>query len=218
MKYNVISPDKCKTETRFEYIDLLSLTGVFGIHKKLEFLDLYERGFLKHEVFFDEDDVLTVEISSPVIEALIIKLIRPEEIYIDYFRLHEGSKGGNLGFRRLQNQIQAAIRKNFKSIKLWAYGSISEYPAWEGYIVWAKYGFLMYRKDETYEFEQLMLKERLQHCTILNHLVKTKEGTCVWKHLGKDWKGEFQLFNNSPSRQILASYAEERGLTYGLTL
>lgn len=192
-----ISIDKCRTLTGFEYSDLLSLTGIFGAHRELEFFDLAEQGLLKYRIFFSEDHILAVEITSPKIKILKVEIRTSDEIYIDYSWLDNNYKGGDWGFKRLIKQVEAAQHFNFKKITLWAYGNYSTFPDWAGYIIWGKYGFTMYRKDEISKFNEQMKIDKLLHCKDINILVSTKEGTALWKYIGIDWRVLFLFCRNA---------------------
>jgi len=210
----LISINDCYALTGFQYEDLLSLTGIFTIHGKLEFLSLASQPSFKYSIFFDdEDDLLTVEMTdSPKIEVLRIKIKSRDNLYVDYFRLQQTYKGGNLGFKRLIKQIEEARRLNFKEITLQAYGDYSLFPIWDGYIVWGKYGFRMYRRNDITYFTTLMQSERLSHCTEINVLVSSKEGAALWKHIGRTWDGKFELANGSNSDKIYIKYGSDRSL------
>lgn len=215
-------PEKdCFNETGFHYNDLVELTGVFGIYDALQ-KDFYNEissgvtssivGYLENQKYDTGEELVTVEIKSPTIEILRIQLLTNDEIYIDYFILNNIGKGNNLGFYRLREQIEVARRMNFKRLSLWAYGDFSKYPKWDGYIIWGKYGFAMYLNNEKFRFAELMNNERLTHCTSLNVLVNSKEGTALWKYIGFDWKGVFSLELTSSNIKIFEKYKLDRNL------
>ncbi len=211
----ILSIASCKQETGYNAFELLSLTGVFGIHEMNDFISLYSSGDITFKIFFDDDDTLNVEIrNSPAIDILraFIKYPKGDEIYVDLFRLKQSFKGAHVGFKRLKSQIDAAKSLNFSRISLWAYGDISKYPLWDGYIVWGKYGFSMSEQNEKHNFNLQMTEDRLNHCSTINHLMKSKEGTAYWKYQGKDWHGEFILADNSHNMNVYREYGFSRNL------
>lgn len=211
----IIAPEDCKKATGYDEYDLLSLTGVFGIHTPNEFNSLASKTQIRFRMYYDENDILNVEISdSPAISMLRIHINVPlkKEIYIDLFRLQQAFKGANAGYRRLSSQIHAARRLGFNRISLWAYGDINSFPKWDGYMIWGKYGFSMFEKDEIDRFNQLMREDRLEHCRTIDSLVESKEGTAYWKHRGNDWHGEFILKSNSHNMKVFKEYGLERRL------
>ena len=208
----VILYDDCETETGFTAFKLLHLTGVFGIHDVKEFNDLYATKKLNYKFYFDDDDDFFVDIISPAIIKLRVRFIFPDEMYIDLFRLNPSFKGANVGFNRMRSQVEAAKTYSFTRITLWAYGNIKEFKNWDGYIIWGKYGFSMYEPREKHSFNSKMTEDRLIHCSTINDLVYSKEGTAYWKHRGEDWHGEFIMDDNSHNMNVFRRYGEERGL------
>lgn len=202
----------CKSVTGYDYIDLIAVTGVFGVHKRFEFLDLAGVRQLRYSIFYNVNGVLTIEITSPAISILRVHVLNKDELYVDLFRLQQGSKGANIGFKRMIKQIEEAVRLGFKRISLWAFGDFSQFPLWDGYIVWGKYGFTMYEPDEINKFNLQMIDERLPHCTTVNILVSTKEGTALWKHIGESWEGEFYLDSRSDNMKLYTQYGKDRKL------
>lgn len=194
------------------YDDLLAYTGVFGIHRRLEFIELASQKLLTHTVNFDERGYLRIEIKSPKIQVLDVSIRSKEEIFIEYFRLENTERGNSLGFKRLISQLEELKFTSFTRIRLLAFGDIKEFPDWDGYIVWAKYGFTMYRKDELARFTKKMSDEYITSSKSVNDLVATQEGTALWKYIGASWKGIFELEKQSRNMNIFTSYKKKKRL------
>lgn len=207
----LIVPKDCLEKTGFNYDDLLAYTGVFGIHPRREFIDLAEKKLLKHEIKLIEHEDLLITITSPKIEWLVTRIFKASaEIYIDLFILKDTERANGLGFNRLMSQIEELRNSNFKTIGLYAHGNISLYPKWNGYIIWAKYGFTMHLEDEIALFDNQMREELIKTSRTVNDLVQTDEGTALWKHIGKSWNGIFYLKQGSESMRVLGNYKRRR--------
>ena len=204
-----ITSDNCYRLTGIDYIDLLALTGIFGIHSKAEFIELVEKEKIIYTAY-QEDGITKVGFITPIIEELWIEIVSEEEIYNALFKLLV--KGKNYGFRRLLEEVKNARKLGFERITLWAYGSYDELTYWDGYIVWGKYGFLMYKPDEIADFDQLMISVGRPECKDINDLVSTDNGTNLWKQLGKAWYGKFDLHVPSRSNDICEAYRLKKGL------
>ena len=188
----------CKKQTGYELVDLLSLSGIFGIYNQNTFLELLDAGKLKCKIKLNSNREPILQINdTPDIKELAVLVRSPDELFIEIFRKEPSSKSPNVGFRRLISQVNAATALGFKRIRLWAYGNIKEYSDWDGYIVWGKYGFLMHRPDDISKFNLKMSEDLLLHCAIIYDLVKTKEGTAYWKYRGDSWYGELDLAINT---------------------
>lgn len=207
-----INYSNCFAQTGYRYEDLLAYTGVFGIHPRPEFISLHQQGLLTHEVSFNEFLKVVVKITSPVIEALNIIITGDTEIYIDLFRLNKSERGNGLGFKRLVSQIEELEYSKFTRIRLWAYGSFPEFPEWDGYIVWGKYGFTMYRNNELNDFAKKMSDEMITTSKSVNDLVASQEGTALWKHIGNGWKGVFSMERRSRNMSIYRSYRKKKNV------
>ncbi len=192
------------------YDDLLAYTGVFGIHRRLEFIELASKRLLTHTIDYDDRGYLRIEIKSPKIKILDVSIRSKEEVFIEYFRLENTERGNSLGFKRLISQLEELKSTSFTRIRLLAYGDITEFPDWDGYIVWAKYGFTMYRKDELTRFTKKMTDEYITNSKSVNDLVATQEGTALWKYIGASWKGVFELDKQSRNMNIFTSYKKKK--------
>lgn len=204
--------NQCLSATGYDYIDLLSLTGVFGIHDKAEFFNLSQQGLLTCDILLDNYGYPVIDIKSPKIYRLTVQIKTRLNLYVELFRLNDAYKGGGLGFKRLIKQVEAAKMLGFEKITLWAYGDYSQFPIWDGYIIWGKYGFSMEDQSERDKFIYQMAAERLSHCQSVNQLVKIKEGTALWKYIGSSWHGEFKLQDGSNSLDIFTEFGTERNL------
>ncbi|MBS0645204.1 MAG: hypothetical protein JSR97_01250 [Verrucomicrobia bacterium] len=212
--------NKCLSLTGYTPEDLIALTGVYAIHPEAEFLDWLNRSLINYWIVYNDQGELSVIIQSPevagvtIIEELTVIVKSATEIYNAVFILYPTARNsnGNYGFKRLREEIRNGISLGFDKITLWAYGNYSLLKDWSGYLIWGKYGFLMYKPDEISVFDSQMSEDKLQHCTNINHVVLSKEGTAYWKHTGWDWHGEFLLKTSSPSRRIFKAYGVEKGL------
>lgn len=207
----MITYTNCFQQTGFNYEHLLAFTGVFGIHPRREFIQLAQQKALTHSIFYNEDLLLTVEIKSPKIETLRVIITGRSEIYIDLFKLHESERGNGLGFKRMISQIEELEFSSFNRLRLWAYGDINEFPEWDGYIVWGKYGFTMFRNNEITRFAKKMADENISSSKSVNDLVMSQEGTALWKYIGFDWKGIFHL-GRPKNMNIYRAYKKKKNL------
>ncbi len=204
---------ECKKATGFSLFDLISLTGIFGVYDPDTFFDLLDSKKLTCKICLNSKKIPIIQISdSPDIEKLVVIVQSPDEIFIDLFKKEPTSKIQNIGFRRLISQVITATQLKFKRIRLWAYGSISEFGDWDGYIVWGKYGFLMYRNDDISKFNSKMSEDFLIHCSTIYDLVKSKEGTAYWKYRGESWYGELNLAANSQHMNAYREYGRSKKL------
>lgn len=205
-----ITSTNCIFETGFDYVDLLSLSGIFGIHPKDEYADLAGKNQIKLTISKD-GDTITIGYQTPEIKILTVKIdIKKKEIEISYFIA--ANKEKHVGFPRFIAQVEAAQRFGFKKISLLAYGNIDMISNWDGYIVWGKYGFIMTEKSQIDNFNELMTKLERPDCRSLNELVTTPQGTELWKNNGDSWWGEFDLDKKSESMRIFNAYRRKRNL------
>lgn len=116
------------------------------------------------------------------------------------------TKGKGLGTNVILNQIIEATALSFQSIELTAAGGI-DYPVdsgWDGYRVWAKYGFMMtheYQEKYTDWARRRRLKEKN-----LNELYLKGTNYHLWENEGFSWDGVFDLGKSSASMRYLKYY------------
>lgn len=207
-----ITYENCLEQTGYKYDDLLAYTGVFGIHRKMEFIELDSQKLLTHTIRYDVDGFLRIEIKSTKIHTLDVSIRSKSEVFVEYFRLVDSERGNGLGFKRLISQIEELRGTGFTRIRLFAFGDIDNFPEWDGYIVWAKFGFTMYRKDEMTKFAKQMTDENITSSQSVNDLVLSQEGTALWKYIGSSWKGKFELDRQSPNMKIFTVYRKKKKL------
>jgi hypothetical protein len=206
----LITPANSLPETGLDYIELISLTGIFGVHPKKEYLSLLDQRKIRLSIK-KNDAKVTIEYITPEIKFLRVDLhLSDKTIHIDYFRV--ANKSNHVGFPRLIAQVEAGRKVGFEKIDLLAFGNFENKDDWDGYYVWGKYGFLMYNEDDIKFFDEKMIENGRTDCKNINDLVLTKEGTELWIKIGEEWLGEFNLELDSRSADIFNKYRQKRGL------
>ncbi len=112
--------------------------------------------------------------------------------------------GGGIGARWVKAQSVAALAKDFKSMIAEAFRAENRLGDWMGYIVWAKYGYLMQVSSGT-DFE-LFITKHARHETTLHELISTDDGLKLWSVEGFSWDAIFDLALESESNRILDEY------------
>lgn len=207
-----ITKNNCVSETGMDWYDLLSLTGIFGVHTKLLHDQLINEGKMKQFNVRKDGDKIVVEYRTPEIKFLRVEIyLKSKKLKVDYFRVQ--NKENHVGFPRLIAQVEAARKFEYDEIELLAYVNPDHPDDWDGYYVWGKYGFLMFDQSEIEFFNDEMKKKGLDDkIKDIADLVSTPEGTEMWKEYKRSWWGKFNLKDNSRSMEVFSKYRVKRGL------
>jgi hypothetical protein len=122
--------------------------------------------------------------------------------------------GNDIGKTLFINQMKAASGRNFNSLTTYAQGNIGD-EQWEGYVFWAKIGFIMTDWDDIEDFEDMMRYYPKPELT-LGELVLDEKGCDFWRRDGFGWRGKFLLWDDSESMKQLRNYLDLKGLTWML--
>jgi len=191
---NYINERNCKRLTNHEWEDLISLTGILGIHTIKEL----NTDIVKYAHLEIDEKIAIIEYETDLIAELLVRIDLNSKIIRNERFVSKKIKSG-LGFPRLCAQVDAARKHKFKKIILHAYGDFKIRKRWCGYIVWAKYGFQMIDSDDVAYFKHLA-KDKFK--TIYD-MVIDKRGIKVWEKRGREWLAEFNLSYHSYSMKIL---------------
>ena len=123
--------------------------------------------------------------------------------------------GNHIGKALFINQMKSAMALKFKAISAFAQCNSGDEDDWEGYVFWAKIGFMMTDYDDIMDFEDMM-KYYPNSKETLGELVLTEDGCDYWRRDGFGWQGKFYLWDNSPSMHQLKTYLNLKGLMWML--
>lgn len=194
-----IRPDKALP---FNEKDLLAIAGLFGIHPDPQ---LAEDIVVEINPFID---CVRVNINSVLVSNLQV-VIYPTAKYIENQFIRARTSGLGLAYHWVLAQTRAAGDQNFKKLFAEAYRSEDRSGDWSGYVVWAKYGYVM-QVSSIPDFQKLI--NRLGRTEKdLHSLISVPDGLEIWIAEGFSWDAEFDLHTGSKSRQILAEYSKKKG-------
>ena len=189
-----IRPDK---QLPFSQEELLNICGLFGIHPEPTAADQIN---VEINPFVD---CVRVNINSVAISNLQV-VIYPTNKYLENQFIRARKPGGGIGAKWVKAQSVAAAANNFKRMIAEAYRADDRSGDWTGYVVWAKYGYLMQVSSKT-DFNRF-LKQYGRDETTLHELISMDEGLKLWIAEGFSWDAEFDLANDSESNRILTAY------------
>jgi hypothetical protein len=189
-----IRPDK---QLPFSQEELLNICGLFGIHLEPAATDQIVVEINPYV------DCVRININSIAVSNLQV-LIYPAVKYLENQFLRVRQVGGGIGVRWVKAQSVAAAAVDFKRMIAEAYRADDRSGDWTGYVVWAKYGYVMQVSSKA-DFE-LFLKRHNRNETALHELRSVDDGLKLWMAEGFSWDAEFDLALDSESNQILAAY------------
>lgn len=200
-----INPIFCRQVTPFTFDQLVSLTGIFGIHSKEEYDFLLANGDLKISAL-KMKSVIEIVITSPKIEFLYNKIDYYNWILFKLEFKPNFFNEKNYEFEIFQKQVEAARQLNFKKIIGKAKGKVKSGN--KDYINYAEYGFVW--SDPTKEFEDLLKSKGIFEIpSDLYEMISTSIGKSTWNAIGEEWLGEFALEDNSPSMHRFNKYCSK---------
>lgn len=103
------------------------------------------------------------------------------------------------------------MAKDFKRMIAEAFRADDHSGDWTGYLVWAKYGYLMQISSKA-DFDRF-LRQHNRNETTLHELISVKDGLKLWIAEGFSWDAEFDLARGSESNRILADYFARKSET-----
>lgn len=193
----------------FSDAEVIGLSGLLGLHDDFSDPDIDIICYIDRAV-----DYIRVDITSPDIAELKL-VIYPtnRSIYNESF-VKRGKRTG-LAASWVKSQVTFASLFSFDILQGQAFRDKSETSSndksesdrirWTGYLIWAKFGYLM---TEPYisKFNALLTENGKQAESLLD-LISTEEGLSFWAEFGDSWEGVFNLMPpQSDSRKILRSY------------
>jgi hypothetical protein len=179
--------------TGYKVGELLSLTGIFGAYKVIGY-DCFE--------FSGCYPTLTITVNIPNV-ALETKInFLNKTITNCKFRVKRKNKG--TGISIFSSQVKNCIQHGFQELSCWAAGEFATVEKYNGYITWAKFGFLI-REYYVATFLAHLKKYHRSEKT-LQDIFSTKEGEKFWIKNGIPWPAVFYLDPDSESNKILNEY------------
>ena len=193
-----IRPDKALP---FAEKDLLAITGLFGIHPAPRLSDSIIVEINPYT------DCVRININSVSISNLQI-VVYPTAKYIENQFIRARGPGGGIGARWVLAQTTEAAQQHFRRLIAEAYRADDRSGDWSGYVVWAKYGYVM-QVSSIPDFERF-INQRGRTENNLYDLISVPDGLNLWIAEGFAWDAEFDLAEGSASRRILATYLNGR--------
>ncbi len=181
----------------FSEEELLAICGLFGIHPEPAAAD---------QIYVEINpyvDCIRININSAEISNLQV-LIYPTNKYLENQFIRARTPGRGIGARWVKAQSVAAAANDFKWMLAEAYRADDRSGNWTGYIVWAKYGYLMQVSSKA-DFKRFLTKHGRNETT-LAELILAEDGLKLWIAEGFSWDAEFDLADGSDSNRILAAY------------
>jgi len=189
-----IRPDK---QLPFSEEELLSICGLFGIHPEPNTED---KIIVEINPYVD---CVRININSEAVSNLQV-VIYPTNKYLENQFIRAKKVGGGIGSRWVKAQSAAAGSHDFKRMIAEAYRADDRSGDWTGYVVWAKYGYVMQVSSQT-DFERFLIKHNRKEVT-LYELISNEGGLKLWQDEGFSWDAEFDLAPDSESNRILTAY------------
>jgi len=192
-----VRPDK---QLPFSEEELLAICGLFGIYPEPAAADQINVEINPYV------DCIRVNINSAEVSNLQV-VIYPTNKYIENQFIRVRMPGRGIGARWVKAQSVAAAR-DFKRMIAEAYRADDRSGNCTGYVVWAKYGYLMQVSSKV-DFDRFLTKNGRTEKT-LYELTTTENGLKLWIAEGFSWDAEFDLAGGSESNRILTDYFERR--------
>lgn len=178
--------------------DLLDLSGGIPINDEFPLKCIIKSATINHVRVEIKSSIYTCERSFDFTTRIIRN---------DYLRVHTPGKG--IGRALFINQLLAARRLNFQTIKLHATGGDAG-SEWNGFYTWGRFGFTMESRDQLlFEMSQ---KEEGRDESTLSELLSTQEGRAFWIENGVSWAGKFETHPQSENSDLLNDYLFEKKL------
>lgn len=193
-----IRPDK---QLPFSQEELLNICGLFGIHPEPAAIDQIN---VEINPFVD---CVRVNINSVEISNLQV-VIYPTNKYLENQFIRTRKPGRGIGAKWVKAQSVAAASYDFKRMLAEAYRADDRSGDWFGYVVWAKYGYLMQVSSKA-SFDRFLIQHSRNETT-LHELITLDDGLKLWIAEGFSWDAEFDLAGDSESNQILATYFADK--------
>lgn len=193
MAFDYLDASNCLKYTEMEFEDIISLTGIFGIHPDLEGNTdkLTEKGLGSISLYYGIISGANVKFefeSDRLKKYKILVNFKEKTIFNDLIRTQKNVTGVSLP--AIESQTAAAKRLKFPTIELHAYGQPGD-KSFIGHKVWAKYGFKMGETDfEKFQNKTSKFKTPPKD---LNELLTTTAGQNFWDSNGFPWLGIFEV-------------------------
>lgn len=230
LRTNYLGKSAVRQKTDFLLTDIFNVKGKHGINDAslinlaggiptLDFENAHCHGYSVNESVYKIETTYDFGPAAQLGRNLYGRVIRTidfekRQIYNDEVQLQK--KGTGFATNLFINQLNKARRRGFLTLKMQGAGG-SDYPAdsiWEGYKVWAKYGYVMsdyYQKKYDDWRSGLGLKQKT-----LNDLYWSKHYG-LWERTGFSWDGVFDLRDGSKSLIYLKRYLAAKRLNVQLS-
>lgn len=130
-----------------------------------------------------------------------------QENYIENYLMNVIKTNRGTGLSLFMNQVRRARALGFQKMEVYA----AQGAGWNGYITWAKFGYVMDASDDA-RFLKLMASSSRKEKTVFE-LVSTEDGANFWEDYGFPFNATFDLSDNSQSMKNLRCYLNRKGLS-----
>jgi hypothetical protein len=181
--------------SRFSTNDLIAMSGV-----PKDFRGRITVSHYRGESFIDVDD-----------EGLRMRRRVRSEVGIvqnRLFKIADDSRFKGRGYKIFESQVNELRKKKFEKITVYAAGNINN-PDYNGYYTWARFGYQPKKEDATQIVEMVNRTNGTQFKSWYE-MMNTVTGQKLWKQIGSDWDGEFDLKSNSLSMKTWKNYLKYR--------
>jgi hypothetical protein len=189
-----VRPEK---QLPFSQKELLNIRGLFGIHPEPAAADRINVEINPYA------DCVRININSVEVSNLQV-VIYPTNKYLENQFIRARKPGGGIGAHWVKAQSMASAANDFKRMIAEAFRADDHLGDWTGYVVWAKYGYVMQISSKA-DFNRFLRQYGRQETT-LHELISIDEGLKLWIAEGFSWDAEFDLARGSESNRILADY------------
>lgn len=126
-------------------------------------------------------------------------------VHNDYFELDKAYKGGGLGFKLFESQVNQCRAAGIDLFEVEAAGEVGS--SFNGYNTWARFG---YDGDLPDNFLYRIKGTPFEGAKRIKDIMSTPEGRALWKEHGSAFLGEFDLSDGSYSMRTLQAYKDAK--------
>jgi hypothetical protein len=206
-----INEENIRDYTGYTKNQFIGLSGFYGFQMELED---------EHCEISGEYPSIHITVEHPLIFLDRTVNIEKRTIKNNFFWLIKIASKSGFGLNVFRSQLEHSIKAGLKKIQVHAIGEFEELEKASGYIVWAKFGFIM-TKDSQFEFDKLIQREKRPEKIVqdmylnpemdrLNISEGREIGAEFWKKMGSGFDGIFILEEGSFSRQYFDKYCQSK--------
>lgn len=200
MSRKIISKNNCFQLTGFSWVSLLNMIGFQAIHSSEQMHYLISNNKIDITI---ENNLIDIYFDSFAVEEFIMRIdLNKKKFYV--VSLITTGKVKNLSFGILTHQQYFGRKNGFERIVI----NAEKAPGKFGYLIWGKYGFLMFSHyNKNFQEELKGFDTRI---TSIFELVRSEAGYKFWKDNGWSWGGYFDLNLNSQNMKIYRVVRNEK--------